>query len=179
MRISRLYQTGWRAVLVTLLLSLATVQAAEGDPDVYLSVEDFVASQFSPVPDSRMLWLGQDARDAARTVSGEDPGFRRRYWRDGNRTGWILDVIGRDHPITVGISVEDDQVRALRVLVYRESRGWEVRHDFFTRQFDGVSLDGKRLDARIDGITGATLSVDAMQRAARLALWLHQRALSQ
>lgn len=174
-----LCQAGWRALLVTLLLSLSSVQAAEGDPDVYLSVEDFVASQFSPVPDSRMLWLGQDARDEALAVSSEDPGFRRRYWRDGARTAWVLDVIGRDHPITVGISVEAGKVEALRVLVYRESRGWEVRHDFFTRQFDGIALDDGRLDARIDGITGATLSVDAMQRATRLALWLHARAMAQ
>lgn len=160
------------------LLSLATApaRAAEGDPDVYLTVEAFLDSQFDQVPTSQMLWLDDAARAEARAVSGEDPGFRRRFWQDGPRTAWVLDVIGRDHPITVGITVEQDRITDVRVLVYRESRGWEVRHDFFTRQFDGAQLAQSRLDRRIDGITGATLSVDAMRRAARLALWLHARA---
>lgn len=179
MTVTGCYRTGWRALLASLYLLASCAFAAEGDPDVYLSVEDFVASQFDPVPDSRMLWLEQSARDQAKSVSGEDPGFRRRYWRDGERSAWVLDVIGRDHPITVGVSVEQGHIKALRVLVYRESRGWEVRHDFFTDQFDHVSLEGDRLDSRIDGITGATLSVGALQRAARLALWLHSRAIAQ
>jgi hypothetical protein len=63
----------------------------------------------------------------------------------------------------------------LRVLIYRESRGWEVRHAFFTRQFDQAQLENGKLDRSIDGITGATLSVEALQRAARLALWLDQQ----
>lgn len=161
-----------------LLLWLATAPAwaAEGDPDVYLTVDAFLDSQFDRAPEQKMLWLDEAARAAARAVSGEDPGFRRRYWHDGARTAWVLDVIGRDHPITVGVTVEYDRIVSMHVLVYRESRGWEVRHDFFTRQFEGAVLEQQRLDRRIDGITGATLSVDAMRRAARLALWLHARA---
>ena len=172
-------KAGWRVLLAALFLFSLPVYSAEGDEDVYLSVDAFIATQFPAVPDNKMMWLDQSARDVAEDISGEDPGFRRRYWRDGNRTAWVLDVIGRDHPITLGISVEDSRVRQVRVLVYRESRGWEVRQDFFTRQFEGVALEGKRLDTRIDGITGATLSVNALQRAARLALWLHERAMAQ
>lgn len=157
-------------------LAVAPAWAAEGNPDVYLTVDAFLNSQFGQAPATQMLWLDDAARAEARAVSGEDPGFRRRYWRHEERTAWVLDVIGRDHPITVGVTVENDRIIAMRVLVYRESRGWEVRHDFFTRQFEGAQLAQKRLDLRIDGITGATLSVDAMRRAARLALWLHARA---
>lgn len=159
-----------------LWLAISPAWAAEGDPDVYLTVEAFLDSQFDKAPAQQMLWIDETARADARAVAGEDPGFRRRYWRDGERTSWVLDVIGRDHPITVGVTVEHDRIVAMRVLVYRESRGWEVRHDFFTRQFEGAGLEEQRLDRRIDGITGATLSVNAMRRAARLALWLHARA---
>lgn len=157
-------------------LAVTPAWAAEGNPDVYLTVDSFLDSQFDQAPEQQMLWLDDAARAEARAVSGEDPGFRRRYWHEGERTAWVLDVIGRDHPITVGVTVEHDRIVAMRVLVYRESRGWEVRHDFFTRQFEGAALEQQRLDRRIDGITGATLSVDAMRRAARLALWLHARA---
>jgi hypothetical protein len=60
------------------------------------------------------------------------------------------------------------------VLIFRESRGWEVRHDFFTDQFKGVTLnDDRELDLPIDNISGATLSVRALTRLARLALYLH------
>jgi FMN-binding protein len=151
---------------------------AEGEDSVYLSVEQLIGGAFEQAPSPSMLWLDQDARDQAKSIAGEDPGFRRRYWREGDTTVWVLDVIGRDHPITVGVVVNDTGIKAVNVLVYRESRGWEVRHDFFTKQFNGVQLKGKKLDRRIDGITGATLSVRALQRAARLALWLHQRAIA-
>ena len=151
---------------------------AEGDESVYLSVDQLLSDTFEQAPSSSMLWLDRAARDQAQLIADEDPGFRRRYWREGDTTVWVLDVIGRDHPITVGVIVDNSGIQALSVLVYRESRGWEVRHDFFTKQFDGIQLKGKKLDRRIDGITGATLSVRALQRAARLALWLHQRAIA-
>lgn len=160
-----------RAWLV-LLLSLSGYSHAE---DVYLSVPDFMAEQFETMPSPAMLWLDDGQRAQARELSGEDPGFRQRYWRQDGKSAWVLNVIGRDHPITLGISVEAGKIAGLRVLVYRESRGWEVRHPFFTRQFDQAQLENGRLDRSIDNITGATLSVDALQRAAKLALWLDQQ----
>lgn len=164
-----------RALLAVFAFLPALVQAAEGDARVYLSVPEFLAQVFAEdPPPPEVAWLDQDARARAEAVSGEDPGFRRRYWQRGGTTAWVIDVIGRDHPITVGVAVNDAGIQLLRVLIYRESRGWEVRHEFFTRQFDGAALKDDRLDRRIDGITGATLSVDALQRAARLALWLHR-----
>jgi Na+-transporting NADH:ubiquinone oxidoreductase subunit NqrC len=63
------------------------------------------------------------------------------------------------------------------VLIFRESHGWEVRHDFFTDQFKGLTLDGdSNLSARIDGISGATLSVNALRNLARFALYLDRAA---
>lgn len=162
---------GW--AWLTLLFCLSAPAAAEDD--VYLSVPDFMAEQFETVPSPAMLWLDDGQREQAMALSGEDPGFRQRYWRQGDKSAWVLNVIGRDHPITLGISVEGGKIAGLRVLIYRESRGWEVRHPFFTRQFDQAQLENGRLDRSIDNITGATLSVKALQRAAKLALWLDQQ----
>jgi hypothetical protein len=48
-----------------------------------------------------------------------------------------------------------------------------VRAERFVRQFKGASLTKDRgLNRRIDGITGATISVNAMKNMARLALYL-------
>ena len=48
-----------------------------------------------------------------------------------------------------------------------------MRHDFFTNQFKGLTLDEQsNLSGRIDGISGATLSVNALRNLARFALYL-------
>jgi Na+-translocating ferredoxin:NAD+ oxidoreductase RnfG subunit len=61
-------------------------------------------------------------------------------------------------------------------LAFRESRGWEIRYPFFTKQFDQVSLTQKqKLNKTIDNITGATLSVRAVRKLAQLALIYHAR----
>ena len=55
--------------------------------------------------------------------------------------------------------IDGDVINSLRVLTYRENRGGEVVAPAFTDQFNGVGLNGSgQLQARIDGISGATLS---------------------
>ena len=62
----------------------------------------------------------------------------------------------------------------VKVLTFRESRGWEVKHDFFGDQFINAKLTKKnRLDKNIDNISGATMSVDAVTNISRMALLLH------
>ncbi|PSQ91940.1 MAG: FMN-binding protein, partial [Proteobacteria bacterium SW_6_67_9] len=52
----------------------------------------------------------------------------------------------------------------------------EVRREVFLEQFEGATLtDDRQLDHSIDGISGATLSVRALTKLARLALYLHER----
>jgi hypothetical protein len=102
--------------------------------------------------------------------------LRIRYWGEGSRTAWVLEEIGKVKPITVGLVINDDRLEKIRVLAFRESRGWEVRYPFFTDQFTGIGLnDDKQLNRSIDGISGATLSVRALEKLARLALYLHSR----
>jgi hypothetical protein len=65
------------------------------------------------------------------------------------------------------------EILDVKVLIFRESRGWEVRYPFFTDQFKDATLTAERnLDRKIDGISGATLSVNALTKLARLALFL-------
>ena len=86
--------------------------------------------------------------------------MRLRYWDDKNKRAWILEEIGRDKPITVGLITADKKIQQLKVLIFRESRGWEVKYPFFTDQFKNAALDkDTELDKKIDGISGATFDV--------------------
>ncbi len=101
------------------------------------------------------------------------------YWSQNGRSVWVLEDIGKYKPITAGFVVTaDGKLERVKVLVYRESHGWEIKHAFFTRQFKGAGLKyDKKLDQSIDGISGATLSVGALKRMSALALLLHREAL--
>ena len=102
------------------------------------------------------------------------PALRVRYWCRETRSAWVLDEVGKDLPITVGIVVVDDYIESLRVLTYRENRGGEVATPSFTEQFNDNTLnDEYALNTHIDGITGATLSVRALSRLAAMALFLN------
>lgn len=155
--------------------------SAAATEEVYLPPERFVADAFAGAPPTaQVLWLTGALRSDVEQILGHPPqALRARYWRHDARTAWVLEEIGKEEPITAGFVVDDDALREVRVLVYRESRGWEVRHEFFTRQFAGARLTSdQQLDARVDNISGATLSVGALQRLARLALRLHRHVTS-
>lgn len=144
----------------------------------YQSQEDFLAEAFQgEPPDPAVLWLRGDLKQQVATVLGHTyPSLRIRYWKKGPRSAWILEEIGKEKPITAGFVIQDRHIERVKVLAFRESRGWEIRREFFTRQFDQANLDDKqRLSRPIDGISGATLSVRAMKKMARLALLLDRQ----
>lgn len=160
--------------------------AVAGARGLYQRPQDFVAEVFhQQVPSPQFLWMTADNKNAIKKILGHPyRKLRIKYWRDKNQSVWVLDEIGKEEPITVGIVVNNhsdkgEEITLLRVLEYRESRGDEVRHDFFTIQFQGAAIDQKGdLDQHIDGITGATLSVNALKRLSKLALYL-TRSLNQ
>ena len=136
--------------------------------------EDFVREAFAGnPPPARLLWLTKPVAAAATHILSHPPAQKRvRYWQQGERSVWVLDEIGKEQPITSGIVVDGGRIALVKVLVYRESRGGEVRYPRFTDQFIGATLAaGSELDRSIDGISGATLSVWALTRLARLALY--------
>ncbi len=159
-------------------LALAVVPQAQAE-NVYQKPERFVAETFEEPPASRVLWLTGELRDQVEAILGHPPAaLRERYWMVNGRTAWVLEEIGKDRPITVGIVVDRQGIERIKVLVFRESRGWEVRYPFFTDQFVGANLGREqRLDRPIDGISGATLSVRALKKLARVALLLHAQVV--
>jgi hypothetical protein len=173
---------GRRGVLAACIalagVALLRPLAAAAD-DVYQEPAAFVAGAFDgqPPPPSK-LWVKAELNERVRAILGTTlPALRQKYWRDDERTVWILEAIGRDRPITAGFVVAHGAIVRAAILVYRESRGDEVRHPFFIDQFKGAALkDDGGLDKHIDGITGATLSVRAVSGLAQVALLLDHEA---
>jgi hypothetical protein len=159
------------------LLSFA-LPAWAGEPAA--EVEAFLSGAFQTAPEARDIWLTGELRANVRDILRHDyPLARVKYWRSSTRTAWVLDEIGKERPITVGIVIDHDRVETVRVLIYRESRGWEVKSPVFTAQFGGARLvEEMKLDRAIDGISGATLSVRALQKLTRLALLLHRQTVT-
>jgi uncharacterized protein with FMN-binding domain len=161
-----------------ILLSAAANAMADGS---YQSSEDFLEEVFAGSPPAPgFIWLKGDVKEKTGEILGHSyPGIRIRYWGKDKRTAWILEEVGKTQPITAGLVVDGNGLESIRVLAFRESRGWEVRYPFFTDQFSGIRLTvANELDRHIDGISGATLSVRALQKLARLALYLHQQTIS-
>lgn len=162
-----------------ILFTSATLAVAE---DVYQAPESFIAESFlGNIPAPRSLAPDSQLQEKIEKIMGSHYALPKiQYWFKDGRTAWVLEDIGKFEPITTGIVVgPDGTLERVKVLIYRESHGWEVKHEFFTRQFKGAGLKKeKKLDQRIDGISGATLSVNALKRLSALALLLHENVNS-
>lgn len=160
---------------ITLIIA-ATPSAAV---DVYLDPKAFIAAAFdNEPPKPNKLWIKGAIKEQIHAILGTGLGaLRIKHWIEGTRTAWVLEAIGRDRPITTGFVIDDDKIERVAILIYRESRGFEVRYPFFTDQFRGGQLNGDNgLDRSIDGITGATLSVRVITGLSKVALLLHRLA---
>jgi len=92
----------------------------------------------------------------------------------GKIDGWALiqNTIGKHKPMTymVGINLQGEATN-VEVLVYRESRGNEVRTKRFNYQYQGKNLhDPIRINRDIINISGATMSVRSMSAGVKRAL---------
>lgn len=158
------------------LFSLAFSSAAVAG-GVYQEPNDFINEVFdNNPPKAEVLWLDKDLKKQIVSILDHKyKGLRVRYWRQQKKSAWVLDEIGKEKLITTGIVINNRQIEQVKILVFRESRGWEVRHDFFTDQFKQATLkENHRLDKSIDNISGATLSVRAVRKQAQIALLLDQ-----
>jgi len=155
---------------ISLIVNSFTVSAR----GVYQTNQDFLTETFnSVVPKSKVVWLkGELALTITEILGHKYAGLRIRYWRNDQRSVWILEEIGKEQPITFGVVVAEEKIETIKVLAFRESRGGEIRHPAFTQQFKQARLDNMQLDRQIDGVSGATLSVRAMTDVAKLALYL-------
>ena len=165
-----------RVTLLTLIFLAPLACSIVWAKGVYQEPEDFINEVFKGnPPEVEKITIKGEVKTQLKTILGHRyKKIRLPYWHEDGRTVWILEKIGKELPITAGFVVRDNKIEQFKVLVFRESRGWEIRNDFFTEQFDGAYLESPtQLNQKIDNITGATLSVNAMKKLANMALYLH------
>ena len=165
-----------KVLVITILCNLIFLSTHGLAKGVYLEPKEFLEQAFAENPPKlKKLWISKELKAQIKSMLGYDIHVvRLRYWDNGEKTAWILEEIGRDKPITTGVVVKDEKIERLNVLIFRESRGWEVKYPFFTDQFKQANLTEKnQLDRNIDNISGATLSVNALTKVAKLALFLN------
>lgn len=101
----------------------------------------------------------------------------------GDRSGMaiVADEQGKYRPITFMAGIDSSlHIVDVRVLIYRESRGGEVRHTRFLKQYRNKSLDDPlRINRDIINITGATISVNALNAGVRKVLAVAEYLKSQ
>ena len=164
------------AAISCLFLTLLLTTSPASAKGTYQTPEDFIQQAFDThVPEPELIWIKGELQQQIETILQHRYNSKRvRYWRKAQRSVWILEEIGKKKPITVGIVIDQNKISQLKVLVFRETRGWEVRYPFFTQQFKDLYLtDEHELSNSIDGISGATLSVRALNKLARIALLLN------
>jgi hypothetical protein len=171
--------------LFFLFLCVFSVTSDKAHSAIYQTTPEFLSENFSEPPsEAKSLWLTPELKKLSTEIlSRPVRGMRVRYYSEDEKTAWILEEIGKERPITVGVvvngNIEDFYIQHVKVLAFRESRGWEVRYPSFTNQYKNVKMTpNHELDQNIDGITGATLSVWALNKIARLALFYHQQVLA-
>ncbi len=128
--------------------------------------------------DTESVKLSDDQLSAAQTLAGK--GFQKKTYdfligRKGELVvayALKLNVIGKKRPITFLIALTPGgEVKGVEVLIYRESKGSEVRYGQFMQQFhQKTTEDPLRLGRDIRPISGATLSSRAAAYAVRKTL---------
>ena len=167
--------------LVSCLLALTNCSVSFALESVYEDPNDFISRHFEgDPPKPSTLYPDSALKKSIKDILGNSYSkFRIRYWLHDGKSVWILEEIGKEKFITSGFVVKEGIIKGVKVLIFRESRGWEVRYDSFTDQFIGAKLSQSlKLDRNIDGISGATLSVRAVTKLARLALLFHRTVMS-
>ena len=113
-------------------------------------------------------------RELGRPIAEDTVEVLRVLDRDGQLRGYavVAEEIGKYRPITFMVGVTPQlTVRDVAVMVYRESRGGDVKRKRFLSQYRGKSsrdpIDSNR---DIINVSGATISVRAMNAGVRRVL---------
>ncbi|MDE0859860.1 MAG: FMN-binding protein [Akkermansiaceae bacterium] len=157
--------------MTALLLSGGSAFSAER---VYQKPSDFIGGNLGEIPAAKAIALNATQQKTVRAILGKRYKTTSiRYWSVGKKTAFILEEIGKAEYITTGYVVSGGKISTVKVLVYRETHGWEVARPAFTKQLEGAQLKGgNQLSRPVKNIAGATLSVRALTKLARLALYL-------
>jgi len=139
-------------------------------------IQTFLNQTFDQqIPKPKRVWIKGEMKTSIQHILGRTSHkLSYRYWQADGKTVWLLDELGKERDITTAVVIKEQQVYAVKVLIYRESRGGEVQVPWFTEQFKGAVHEGDWQN-EIDGISGATLSVWALKKQTELALYLSQQ----
>ena len=142
-------------------------------PQIFASdSKDFLANYFESIPKPERIWIDKDKKK--QIISKFNPSqikLSYRYWQKDGMTIWILDEIGKERNITTAVVIEYGLVKSVDVITYRESRGGAIQSKRFTTQYQQKSKTS-HFEKEIDSISGATLSVNAVNKQVHLALYL-------
>ncbi len=157
--------------VIALLLSGGSAFSADR---VYQKPTDFIRESLGQIPATKAIALSSSQQKVVRAILGKRYKTSSiRHWTVGKKTAFILEEIGKVEYITTGYVVSGGKISSVKVLVYRETHGWEVARPAFTKQYKGVQLKGgNQLNRQVKNIAGATLSVRSLTKLARLALYL-------
>ena len=163
--------------ILTLTFLLAASLVTQAGTTIYQKPTDFIRSHCGgTIPTTKYLTLTASHQSKIKRLMGHEyRPARVRYWTHGGKMVVILDEIGKTRPITTGFVVSGGKIESVKMLIYRESIGAEVRRTSFTNQFKGAVLGSSgKLSRKINNIAGATLSTRAMMEMGRVALYLDQ-----
>ena len=170
-------------LLLLFFITLSTpLLSLEFSERVYLTQEEALNTIFpkaTTIKDSQFK-LNAEQKDAIETAMGmtlkETNYTVYKGYQDTSFLGYayILDQLGKYYPITMIVHIlPDHSVGNVRIMVYRERIGAEVRKNRFLKQFRKKTIESKLLvDRDIDGITGATISSWSVATAVKKALHL-------
>ena len=163
-------------IIKTLLLVLATIPTSAFSEEI-ADKNRFLMSglDVKELPGHSYIIINEDIQDNIKKILKDTYHLPIiKYWKAGNKVGFVLEAIGKHEFITTGYIVENNKIIDAKVLVYRENYGYEIEHDYFLDQIRGNSVkkNGKLVKS-IANISGATLSVKAMRKLSKLSLYLY------
>ena len=163
-------------IIKTLLLVIATISTSAFSEEI-ADKNRFLMSglDVKELPGHSYIIINEDIRDNIKKILKDTYHLPIiKYWKAGNKVGFVLEAIGKHEFITTGYIVENNKIIDAKVLVYRENYGYEIEHDYFLDQIRGNSVkkNGKLVKS-IANISGATLSVKAMRKLSKLSLYLY------
>jgi len=146
--------------------------------DKTVPIKNFLNTHFeNNTPKPQRIWINKDKQKEIKSkINPNKIKLSYRYWNKNGNTVFILDEIGKERDITTGILIKNNTIKTVEVLVYRESRGGQVQNPRFTQQYYQKNQQSN-LAKEIDSISGATLSVNALNKQVKLALLLNNYRL--
>jgi thiamine biosynthesis lipoprotein ApbE/Na+-translocating ferredoxin:NAD+ oxidoreductase RnfG subunit len=168
-------------VFFATLFGLSAAAVARAEEEVYLTREQAFAEIFSKGERLEEAEFRLTAEERLRIEARlrfrlAEEGFSivRGIAPDGALSGYavVTEEIGKYEPITFLVGVDPGgAVKDVAIMVYRESRGSEVKRRRFLSQFRGKTVaDPIQQNRDIINVSGATLSVRSVARGVRKVL---------